>query len=94
MKLDVVNVSGDRASLVMRGFSPPDLRRRAVRDCSLVFGSDGSWRFTREEIVPCLVSPGGRVRLYEGRFEASRSRVVSSGRPSEQIASELAASQA
>jgi hypothetical protein len=89
MRLDVVNVSGDRASLRMRGFSPAGLRRRAVRGCSQVFGIDGGWRFTREEIVPCLVSPGGRVRLYEGRFDATRSRGVSSH---EQIASELAAS--
>jgi hypothetical protein len=80
MKLDAVSVSGDRASLVMRGFSPSDLKRRASRDCGQVFGRDGAWGFTREEIVPCMVSIGGRVRLYEGRFEARRSpRVTSTG---------------
>jgi hypothetical protein len=76
MTLDVVELSGNCASLTMRGFSPTDLRRRAASDCCRVFGEDCGWRFTREEIVPCMVSIGGRVRLYEGRFEASRSSVV------------------
>ena len=77
MTLDVVNVSGDRASVLVRGFSPSELRRRATRDCREALGSGADWRFTREEIVPCLVSIGGRVRLYEGHFEASRSSAVS-----------------
>ena len=77
MTLDLVNVSGDRASVLVRGFNPSDLRRRASRDCSEAFGNAADWRFTREEIVPCLVSIGGRVRLYEGHFEASRSSAVS-----------------
>jgi hypothetical protein len=76
MSLDVVNVSGSNASVRVRGFSPADLRRRAALDCGKVFGSDGDWRFTQETIVPCLVSIGGRVRLYEGRFEASNSPVA------------------
>jgi hypothetical protein len=73
MNLAAVNVSGDRATLTMRGLSPADLRRRAARDCSRVFGDDRGWQFTREEIVPCVRSLGGRVRLYEGRFDARRS---------------------
>lgn len=77
MQLDLMQVSGDRASVKVRGFSPADLRRRAVRDCGQAFGSAADWRFTAEEIVPCMVSIGGRVRLYEGRFEASRSSAVS-----------------
>jgi hypothetical protein len=76
MMLDVLNVSDDRASVLIRGFSPADLRRRAARDCKQAFGSDAGWRFTQEEIVPCLVSIGGRVRLYEGRFEAARSSTL------------------
>jgi hypothetical protein len=80
MSLDSVSVTGDRASVVVRGFSPPDLKRRAARDCGHVFGRDEAWKFTREEIVPCLVSIGGRVRLYEGRFEACRSSVASAAR--------------
>jgi hypothetical protein len=76
MQLDLLDVSGDRASVLVRGFSPADLRRRAARDCGEVFGSDCGWRFTQEKIVPCMVSIGGRVRLYEGRFEASRSPVA------------------
>jgi len=78
MSLDVVNVSGSRASVTVRGFSPAELRRRAALDCGKVFGSDGDWRFTQEQIAPCLVSIGGRVRLYEGHFEATGSPVVSS----------------
>ena len=27
-------------------------------------------RITGETVAPCLVSLGGRVRLYEGRFQA------------------------
>ena len=77
MALDLINVSGDRASVLVRGFNPADLRRRAARDCGEAFGGEPDWRFTREEIVPCLVSIGGRVRLYEGRFEASRSSLLS-----------------
>jgi hypothetical protein len=73
MKLAAVDVSGDRATLTMRGLSPADLRRRATRDCSRLFGEDCCWQFTREEIVPCVRSMGGRVRLYEGRFDACRS---------------------
>ena len=77
MTLDLINVAGDRASVLVRGFSPAELRRRASRDCGEAFGGEAGWRITREEIVPCLVSIGGRVRLYEGRFEATRARVVS-----------------
>jgi hypothetical protein len=76
MTLDLINISDDRASVLVRGFSPAELRRRASRDCGKAFGSEAGWRFTREEIVPCLVSIGGRVRLYEGRFEASRSSAL------------------
>jgi hypothetical protein len=80
MSLDVINVSGGHASVTVRGFSPAELRRRAALDCGKVFGGDGDWRFTQERIAPCLVSIGGRVRLYEGRFEATCSSAVSATR--------------
>ena len=71
-----IAISDDRALVVVRGFSPADLRLRAARECGRALGSSG-WQFTQEKIVPCMVSIGGRVRLYEGRFEASRSPVSS-----------------
>jgi hypothetical protein len=80
MTLDALDLSGDRASVLVRGFRPADLRRRAARDCRQVFGADTGWRFTQEEIVPCMVSIGGRVRLYEGRFEAARSSALAVAR--------------
>ena len=75
MTLDVLDISGDRASVLVRGFSPADLRRRAARDAS------GLRRRRRLALHaggdrPCMVSIGGRVRLYEGRFEAARSAVL------------------
>ena len=51
MSLDVINVSGGHASVTVRGFSPAELRRRAALDCGKVFGRDGDWRFTQEQIV-------------------------------------------
>ncbi len=56
-------------TIVLRGFSPSELRRHAVRSCNAGGGGD-SWRIVDESFVPCLVSLGGRVRLYEGRFRA------------------------
>jgi hypothetical protein len=70
MQLAEISVSGDRASIVVRGFSQADLRRRAERDCCKLFGAQECWKITGEQIAPCLRSPGGRARLYEGRFEA------------------------
>jgi hypothetical protein len=56
--------------MVLRGLSPTELRKQAIRECERKLGA--GWRFTEERIVPCMVSLGGRVRLYEGRFQASR----------------------
>jgi hypothetical protein len=62
----------DRAkTIVLRGFSPAELRRHAVQRCA-ADGGDDAWRIVDESVVPCLVSLGGRVRLYEGRFRAVR----------------------
>jgi hypothetical protein len=69
----MVQVSADEVSVVTRGFSRGDLERQAARECERVLGGQERWRFTSTEVVPCMVSPGGRVRLYEGRFVARRS---------------------
>jgi hypothetical protein len=71
LQADVVKLSDTRVSVVARGLTVCDLRRTAERECCSALGAD-CWRLTGEEIVPCMVSLGGRVRLYEGRFEACR----------------------
>ena len=58
-------------TIVLRGFSPAELRRHAARTCA-AGGAGDSWRIVDESFVPCLTSLGGRVRLYEGRFRAVR----------------------
>jgi hypothetical protein len=70
MSTATITVSGDHASIVVRGFSGSELRRCAERDCCRLFGGTDGWRFTNEQIAPCLRTAGGRTRLYEGRFEA------------------------
>ena len=65
--------SSPEVSVVLRGLSPTDVRRCAVRECERVLGSQDCWCFTEAQVVPCLVSLGGRVRLYEGRFVARAS---------------------
>jgi hypothetical protein len=71
MKTAVVTASETEVSVVLRGFNPDDLRRRALGECGRVFG-DCPWQLTEAHVVPCMVSAGGRVRLYEGRFSACR----------------------
>lgn len=66
----MTSTKAGEVSVVVRGLSPADLRRCAVRECERVFGAQDCWCFTQSEVVPCLVSLGGRVRLYEGRFVA------------------------
>jgi hypothetical protein len=61
----------NEVSVVLRGFSPDGLRRQALGECGRVFG-DCPWQLTQADVVPCMVSAGGRVRLYEGRFSACR----------------------
>jgi hypothetical protein len=48
--------------LVVRGLSPADIRRQAVRRCT------PGCQLIEQCVTPCLVTAGGRVRLYEGRF--------------------------
>lgn len=61
----------ERASLVLRGPSPDSLHRSASRAFDERLG-DRAWRMDEERFTPCLVTMGGRVRLYEGRFHAVR----------------------
>ncbi len=61
-----------RSSLVLRGFSPGELRERARCAFDERFGT-GCWRLCGEQ-TSCLVSVGGHVRLCECRFEAVRDR--------------------
>lgn len=56
-------------TVVLRGLSPRELRERARCRFDERFG-EGSWRLCGEQTCPCLVSVGGRVRLYECRFDA------------------------
>ena len=72
MSARVVTQSDGETAVLMRGFDPAYLRRQAARECEQRLGS--TWRFTDEQITPCMVSAGGRVRLYEGRFRATRGR--------------------
>jgi hypothetical protein len=59
--------SRELIELTIRGFSPDELRACAEKRCAC-------YGFTVYEstIRPCMVSQGGHVRLYEGRFVAAR----------------------
>lgn len=55
----------DELELTLRGFSPEELKACAEKRCA-------GYEVREAEIRPCMVSPGGRVRLYEGHFVAAR----------------------
>jgi hypothetical protein len=55
----------DAMKLTLRGFSPAELRACAEKRCAC-YGLTVS----QAEIRPCMVTAGGRVRLYEGHFVA------------------------
>lgn len=57
----------DSLELTLRGFSPEELKACAEKRCACY-----GLTVRESEIRPCMVSPGGRVRLYEGRFVAAR----------------------
>jgi hypothetical protein len=59
----------DGLELTIRGFSPAELRACAEKRCACY-----GFEVREAEIRPCMVSPGGRVRLFEGRFVAARRR--------------------
>ncbi|HLJ21842.1 MAG TPA: hypothetical protein VKU84_16670 [Stellaceae bacterium] len=61
----------DRLELTLRGFSPEELRACAEKRCAC-YGLE----VKKAEIRPCLVSLGGHVRLYEGRFVAEPSEAA------------------
>jgi len=71
MQTMIVQTRGDEVTVVIRGFSRDVLQQRAVGECGRVFG-DCPFQMTRADVVPCMVSAGGRVRLFEGRFSACR----------------------
>jgi hypothetical protein len=54
--------------LTLRGFSPEELKACAEKRCAC-YGLE----VRESDIRPCMVSQGGHVRLYEGRFVAARS---------------------
>ena len=57
----------DSLELTLRGFSPEELKACAEKRCAC-YGLE----VKEAEIKPCMVSAGGRVRLYEGHFLATR----------------------
>ena len=57
----------DSLELTLRGFSPEELKACAEKRCAC-YGLE----IREADIKPCMVSPGGRVRLYEGHFLATR----------------------
>ncbi len=67
----MVRKEGDGAVVVVRALSVADARRRARRECARAFGEE-AWQIADESIAPCLATLGGRTRLYEGRFVATR----------------------
>jgi hypothetical protein len=58
-----------RFELKLRGFSPRELQARAEGECAKHFGEHG-WQICEQQCKPCLVSLGGRVRLYEATVVA------------------------
>ena len=59
-----------RQTMVVCGLCRDDLRRCVERDCRRSFGESG-WQIVGETISPRLTTLGGRVRLWEGRFEVA-----------------------
>jgi hypothetical protein len=55
-------------TVVVCGFSACDMRKCAIRNCCKLYGQ-ANWHVTEEVIEPRMISLGGRVRLYEGRFQ-------------------------
>lgn len=62
--------SGEPVEIVVRALSPAGLRAQSARVCRQRFPA-GGWRLSEPVVRPCLVSLGGRVRLWEGRFEVT-----------------------
>jgi hypothetical protein len=62
-------MSEKRVSVCVCGPSPDGLRRKACRAFDQELGVQ-CWRLAECKVAPVSTTPGGRVRLYEGRFEA------------------------
>ena len=60
----------DRLSVTVRGLTPEACRKQAACACDRALG-DHCWRFEQQDVRPCLVTLGGRPRLWEGRFVAA-----------------------
>jgi hypothetical protein len=65
----------ERFEVTLRGLSPRELEVRAEGECAKHFGETG-WRFCERTCAPCLVTLGGRVRLYEGHYVAEAQHSV------------------
>ena len=61
-------IADDGLELTLRGFSPEELKACAEKRCACY-----GLKLREAQIRPCMVSLGGHVRLYEGRFLAARS---------------------
>ena len=62
----------DRVELILGGCHRDDLRKAALEVCERRFGA-GAWRVSGEHFRPTMVRNTGSVRLWEGRFELTRS---------------------
>jgi len=60
----------ERFEVTLRGFSPRELAASAERECARHFG-DCPFKISEASVCPCLVSLGGRARLYEAHFVAT-----------------------
>jgi hypothetical protein len=73
VSLTLAASEGERYEVTLRGFSPRELWTRAEGACARHFGEQG-WQMCEKTCAPCLVSLGGRVRLYEAHFVAEPRR--------------------
>jgi hypothetical protein len=62
----------ERVRLVLGGCRRDELRRAAVDVCARRYGA-GEWHVAEESFRPTMVRLTGSVRLWEGRFELTRS---------------------
>ena len=71
MVIEATRTSDRDTSIELRGFDPAELRRKAASEYDRMLGK-GRWHFTHDEVRPCMVTAGGHVLLYDGRFSAAR----------------------
>jgi hypothetical protein len=70
-------VAGQRQSeeIVVRACCRVALEGRAAKECRRRFG-DCAWQLSETAVCPCMVSLGGHVRLWEGRFRVQTAPAV------------------